>query len=59
MTLTFESIVATKKGCAGDLGIFENDYFNALRVVNTYSVSNSGKTLTLIEKGKNRVELIK
>jgi heat shock protein HslJ len=56
-TLALDAIITTKIGCPNDLGKFELDYYTALRVIDTYKVSD--KTLTISEKGKERLVLIK
>ncbi len=56
-TISFSPIITTKIGCQNDLAIFENDYYKALQVVDTYELE--GASLILKEKGKKRIALIK
>ncbi len=56
-TLTLDAIITTKIGCPTELGKFELDYYNALRVIDTYKLTD--KTLTISEKGKERLVLVK
>jgi heat shock protein HslJ len=57
LTLNFGPTITTKIGCANELGVFEQNYYNALDVVDGFDIKNNA--LYLIEKGKTRLILSK
>ena len=57
LTVSFSPIITTKIGCLNDLATFEQNYYQALQVVDTYEFEN--QSLILKEKGKKRLVLIK
>ncbi len=54
-TFKLDVLVTTKIGCVEALGTFENNYYEALRVCNTYVFD--GQTLVLNQQGKKRMTL--
>ena len=57
LTISFSPIITTKIGCLNDLATFEQNYYQALQVVDAYEFEN--QSVVLKEKGKKRLVLVK
>ena len=57
LTISFAPIITTKIGCLNDLATFEQNYYQALQVIDAYELDN--QSLVLKEKGKKRLVVTK